>query len=90
MNKEEKEYLDIVHDTLQGHNIQTKLFSMQPIAVKFDLFHGHCEYCQKRLQSRPMYIVKFPNLTTYQIKYWCTYCAGIHEKYIISLVITKN
>jgi len=90
LNREEREYLDLVHRTHEKHGIQTKIFSVQPLAVKFDLFHGHCELCQKRLQSRPMYIVKMPNLEHYQIKYWCTYCAGIHERYIISLIITKN
>ena len=90
MNKEEREYLNIVHKIHQEHGIQTKLFSICPIAVKFDNFVGHCEYCKTKLKSRPLYIVKMPNLDTYQVKYWCNYCAGIHEKYIISLIITKN
>jgi len=90
MNKEEKEYLDIVHKVHREHNIQTKLFSIKPIAVCFEHFLGICQYCSKKLQSRPLYIVKFPTLDTYQVKYWCPYCAGLHEKYIISLIITKN
>jgi len=90
MNKEEKEYLKIVHTIHQKHHIQTNLFSMVPYAVSFNLFNGHCEKCQIKLHSRPMYIVKFPNLEVKQICYWCGYCASLHSKYIISLIITKN
>jgi len=90
MNREEKEYLKIVHATHEKHHIQTKLWCMIPFAVGFDLFNGHCEICEQKLNSRPTYIVKFPNLETYQVRYWCNYCASLHEKYIISLIITKN
>jgi len=90
MNREEKEYLKIVHAVHQKHHIQTKLFSYLPFAVSFEIFNGHCQKCQIKLHSRPMYIVKFPNLETNQVMYWCNYCAGLHEKYIISLIITKN
>jgi len=90
MKPEEREYLDIVHKTHEEHHIQTKIFSLCPIAVNFELFHGHCEICETKLHSRPMYIVKFPNVQHYQVRYWCQYCAGLHEKYIISLIITKN
>jgi len=90
MNREEKEYLDLVHKTHQEHGIQTKIFSMIPLAVKFDNFCGYCEYCHTTLKHRPLYIVKIPNLEHYQVKYWCNYCAGIHQKYIISLIITQN
>jgi len=90
LNKEEKEYLKIVHAVHQKHHIQTKLWSILPYAVSFELFNGHCEICQIKLRSRPMYIVKFPNLETNQVHYWCNYCASLHEKYIITLIITKN
>jgi len=90
MNKEEKEYLEIIHNVSKKHGIQTRLFSLIPIAVNFENFNGHCEYCSKILKSRPMYMVRFPNLETNQIRYWCSYCASLHEKYIICLIITKN
>jgi len=90
MNREEKEYLKIVHAVHEKHHIQTKLFSYLPLAVGFELFNGHCEMCDGKLSSRPMYIVNFPNLERYQVRYWCNYCAGLHEKYIIALFITKN
>jgi len=90
VNKEEKEYLKIVHKVHEKHGIQTKIFSKLPFAVSFHWFNGHCEFCNNVLHSRPMYIVKFPTLETNQVKYWCNYCAGIHEKYIICLIITKN
>jgi len=90
MNREEKEYLKIVHATHEKHHIQTKLFSLTPYAVCYNRFNGHCDICQQQLHSRPMYVVKFPNLETNQVRYWCTYCASIHKKYIIMLIITKN
>jgi len=90
MNQEEKEYLKIVHRTHREHGIQTKLFSIIPYAVGYDRYIGHCELCNNKLNSRPMYVVKFPNLETNQVRYWCPYCASIHEKYIICLIITKN
>jgi len=90
MNREEKEYLKIVHNIHRAHKIQTKLFTIIPYAVSFEIFTGRCEICQTRLRSRPMYVVKFPNLSTNQIHYWCNYCASLHEKYIITLIITKN
>jgi len=90
MNREEKEYLKIVHAVHEKHHIQTKLWTMLPYAVSFEVFNGHCQMCQIKLRSRPMYIVKFPNLETKQIMYWCNYCASLHEKYIITLIITKN
>jgi len=90
MNQEEKEYLKIVHAVHEKHHIQTKLWTMIPFAVGFELFTGHCEMCEIKLRSRPMYVVKFPNLETNQVRYWCNYCASLHEKYIISLTITKN
>jgi len=90
MKPEEREYLDIVHKLHKKHGIQTKIFSLIPLAVCYDNFIGHCEFCQKVLRSRPMYIVKLPTLETLQVKYWCTYCASIHQKYIKFLIITKN
>jgi len=90
MSPEEKEYLQIIKKIHEKHHIQTKLYTKIPFAVGFDLFNGHCELCKIKLRSRPMYIVKFPNLETNQIRYWCNYCASIHDKYIISLIITKN
>jgi len=90
MNREEKEYLKIVHKVHEKHHIQTKIWCMVPYAVGFDLFQGRCEICETKLKSRPMYIVKFPNLETNQVRYWCNYCASLHEKYIIMLVISKN
>jgi len=90
MNQEEKEYLKIVHAVHKKHGIQTKLFSKIPYAVGFDLWNSHCQYCNVLLHSRPMYVVKFPTLETNQVCYWCPYCASIHEKYIICLIITKN
>jgi len=90
MNQEEKEYLTLIRNQLNKHHIQTKLFSLTPYAVGYELFNGHCEICHIKLKSRPMYIVKFPNLETNQIRYWCNFCASIHQKYIITLVITKN
>jgi len=90
MNREEKEYLKIVHKVHEKHHIQTRLFTLIPYAVGYDLFHGHCELCNQVLKSRPMYIVKFPNLETNQVRFWCNYCASIHKKYIIMLIITKN
>jgi len=90
MNREEREYLKLVHRVHKEHGIQTKLFSKIPYAVGFDSWIGHCEYCNVLLRSRPMYIVKFPNLETNQVRYWCNYCASLHEKYIICLIITKN
>jgi len=90
LNQEEKEYLKIIHKIHEKHHIQTKLFSYLPAAVGFELFTGHCEICDQKLRSRPMYIVKFPNLERNQVRYWCNYCASLHEKYIIQLIITKN
>jgi len=90
MNKDEREYLNLIHKVYEEHNIQTKLFSLIPIAVNFELFHGHCDFCEKRLYSRPMYILKFPHIDTMQVRYFCRYCAEIHEKYIQFLIITKN
>jgi len=90
MNREEKEYLKFVHQVHREHHIQTKIFSMMPFAVGFDLFNGHCNLCEIKLRSRPMYIVKFPHLATKQVRYWCNYCASIHEKYIVCMIITKN
>jgi len=90
LNKEEKEYLKIVHKVHEKHGIQTRLFSIIPYAVSFEHFVGHCQFCNIRLKSRPMYIVKFPSLETNQVRYWCNYCASLHEKYIICLIITKN
>jgi len=90
MNKEEKQYLKIVHATHEKHHIQTKLWTKIPFAVGFDLFQGRCEICETKLRHRPMYIVKFPNLETNQVRYWCNYCAELHEKYIIMLIITHN
>jgi len=89
-NKEEKEYLKIVHKSKEEHHLQTKIFSLQPMAVKFDLFTGHCEMCQQKLHSRPLYLLKIPNNDITQIRYFCGYCAGLHQKYIIGLIITKN
>jgi len=90
--KEEREYLNMIRKTEQEHHIQTKIFSKIPLAAKFDLFTGHCEMCQIKLHSRPMYILKVPNKyeKTLQIRYLCQYCAGLHEKYIIMFFITKN
>lgn len=90
ITKEEKEYLKIVHTIHEKHHIQTRLFTMIPLAVGFELFKGHCEMCEQKLRSRPMYLVKFPNLEKYQVRFWCNYCASLHSKYIISLIITKN
>jgi len=90
MKPEEREYLNMMKKTYEKHHIQTKIFSMLPIAVKFDLFHGHCELCQQVMKSRAMYIMKVPNENVLQIKYLCGYCAGLHEKYIRFLIITKN
>jgi len=90
--KEEKEYLDMIHKTSREHHIQTKLFSMVPLAAKFDLFTGHCEMCAIKLRSRPMYIMEIPNKfeKMLQIRYLCGYCASLHEKYIKFFLITKN
>jgi len=63
---------------------------MVPYAVAYEKFHGHCEMCETVLKSRPMYVVKFPNLETNQVRFWCNYCASLHEKYIICFIITKN
>jgi len=90
MNIEEKEYLKIVHAVHEKHHIQTSLFSLIPYAVGFERFNGHCEMCEIKLSSRPLYIVKFPNLETKQIRYWCNYCASLHSKYIIAFIILKN
>jgi len=90
MNREEKEYLKIVHLVHEKHHIQTKLFTMIPWAVSYELFKGHCEICEQKLMSRPTYIVKFPNVETNQVRYWCNYCASLHKKYIICMLITKN
>jgi len=90
VNKEEKDYLKLVHKVHEKHHIQTRLFTMVPYAVSYELFTNHCEMCGQILRSRPMYIVKFPNLETNQIRYWCNYCASLHEKYIICMLITKN
>jgi len=90
MNQEEKEYLNLVHKVHKKHGIQTRLFNLIPYAVGYDRFTGHCDFCQSNLRSRPMYIVKFPTLETNQVRYWCNYCASLHEKYIICLIITKN
>jgi len=90
MNRDEKKYLELVHKVHKKHGLQTKLFSIIPYAVNFSLFNGHCDFCNSVLRTRPMYIVKFPTLETNQVRYWCNYCASIHEKYIICLIITKN
>ena len=90
MKPEEKEYLNIIHKIHEKHGIQTKIFSLQPLAVKFDNYTGHCEFCQHKLRSRPVYVMKIPGHSMYEIKYLCQYCAGLHEKYIISLFILKN
>jgi len=90
MDKAEKEYLDTIHKKLQEHHIQTKLFSMIPFAVNYERFNGHCDWCNRKLASRPMYILKIPTLETKQVRYFCSYCASIHEKYIIMLILTKN
>jgi len=90
VTKEEKEYLKIVHKIHRKHGIQTKIYSRLPYAVNFELFIGRCDFCSCLLRSRPMYIVKFPTLETNQVRYWCNYCASLHEKYIICLIITKN
>jgi len=90
MKPEEKEYLDMIKKTHQEHHIQTKIFSMLPLAVKFDLWVGHCELCDLKMRARTMYILKIPNNPVLQIKYLCGYCAGLHEKYIRFLIITKN
>jgi len=90
MNKEEKDYLNLVHKVHREHGIQTRIFTKIPYAVSFTRFNGHCEFCSIMLHSRPMYIVKFPTLETNQVRYWCNYCAGLHEKYIICLIITSN
>jgi len=88
--KEEKQYLDMIKKAKEKHHIQTKLFCLQPMAVKFDLFNGHCELCTKILRSRPMYILKIPGTNILEIKYLCHYCAELHEKYIVCFIITKN
>jgi len=90
--KEEKEYLNMIHRTNREHHIQSKLFSKVPTAVKFDNFTGHCEMCQIKLESRPMYVLKVPNKyeKAYLIRYLCTYCASLHAKYIIMFFITRN
>jgi len=90
MKKEEKEYLKIIHAINEKHGLQTKIFSMQPLAVKFDKFNFHCEQCSQILRSRPMYLMKRPGVNVLSIKYLCNYCAGLHEKYIVSLIITSN
>jgi len=90
LKKEEKEYLKIMKNAREKHHLQTKIFSLMPIAVKFDLFIGHCELCKLKLKSRPVYIMKIPNNPIHQIKYLCQYCAGLHEKYIVSFFILKN
>jgi len=90
LKKEEKEYLQIVKTASEKHHLQTKLFSLMPMAVKFDLFTGYCELCQQILRSRPMYILKIPGDPIYKIKYLCQYCAGLHKKYIIAFYILKN
>jgi len=90
MDKEEREYLKIIHNVERANHIQTKIFSLKPYAVSFELFNGHCQFCQLKLHSRPMYVMKIPNLEVMQIKYLCGYCAGLHEKYIKFLIITKN
>ncbi len=90
MNSDEKEYLKIIHLVHEKHHIQTRIFSMIPFAVSFERFNGHCEKCQIKLHSRPMYIIKIPSLETNQIRYWCNYCAALHKKYIICMIITKN
>jgi len=90
MNKDEKEYLKLVHKIHEKHGIQLRLFSKIPYAVNYERFNGHCEFCGCVLHSRPMYIMKFPHIQTNQVKYFCNYCASIHEKYIIFLIITKN
>jgi len=89
-NKEEKEYLKIIKKAKQEHHLQTKIFSLKPLAVKFDLFNGHCEMCQIKLHSRPMYLLKIPRTEVTQVRYFCGYCASLYEKYIIGLIITKN
>jgi len=88
--KEEKEYLAIVKRAKEKHHLQTKLFSLIPTAVKFDLWIGHCELCMNQLRSRPMYVLKIPNDPVLKIKYLCQYCASLHEKYIIAFYILKN
>jgi len=90
MDKEEREYLDLVHKNLNDYFIQTKIFSLAPLSVKFDLFNGHCEFCLTKLHSRPTYFLKIPNLQHLQIKYLCGRCAGLHQKYIKFMIITKN
>jgi len=90
LNREEKEYLDLVHKVHEKHGIQTKIFSIIPYAVNYNLYNGHCDFCQIKLNSRPMYILKFPGIETNQVRYFCSYCASLHEKYIICLIITKN
>jgi len=90
MKPEEREYLNLVHKVHEKHGIQTKIFSLIPIAVAYHLFNGHCDICQQKLRSRPMYILKIPRLERFQIKYLCSYCAKLHEKYIRFLIITKN
>jgi len=83
-------YLEMVHKCNEKHGLQTKLFALIPTACKFDLYHGHCELCEQKLQSRPMYILKIPNDPVYKIKYLCQYCANLHEKYIVMFFILKN
>jgi len=80
----------MVHKQHEKHHIQTKLFSMIPLAVKFDLFHGHCENCQAIMRSRMMYLLKKPKDNMLTIKYLCSYCASLHEEFIRFLIITKN
>jgi len=81
LNADEKEYLKLVHKIHEKHGIQLRLFSKIPYAVNYELFNGHCEFCNCVLHSRPMYVLKF---------HFCPYCASLHEKYIIFLIITKN
>ncbi len=90
VDKDEKDYLNLIHKTYEEHHIQTRLFSMIPYAVNYEKFNGHCDWCNRLLRSRPMYILKIPHLETKQVRYFCSYCASIHEKYIIMLILTKN
>jgi len=72
-------------------NRQATLIQPPLYASKFDSFKGKCENCNMKLNNIPVCVCKNtnPNLKYLQIKYLCSKCRGINERFINFYIILK-
>jgi len=83
---EDEKILKLIRAERQQTLVQPPLY-----ASKFDSFTGKCEQCDLKLNNIPVCICKNTNsdLKYLQIKYLCSKCRSINERFINFYIILK-